>query len=81
MAGAAYNGSKHAVVALTGIPQHGGMRQRLRACALCPARWPRRSSIGARCRRRRRSGHDAAGRTMWARTIRWIAEQPAQLRQ
>jgi NADP-dependent 3-hydroxy acid dehydrogenase YdfG len=79
MAGAAYNGSKHAVVALTETLNMEECVNGIRACAICPAevatpildRRPVPPSAEERARMLRA---DDVGKT-----IRWVAEQPAHV--
>ena len=76
MAGAAYNGSKHAVVALTETLNMEECVNGIRACALCPAEvatpiLDRRPIPPSPEERARMLQSDDIGRA-----IRWVAEQP-----
>ena len=76
MAGAAYNGSKHAVVSLTESLNMEECVNGIRACALCPAEvatpiLDRRPIPPPPEERARMLQMDDLGRT-----IRWVAEQP-----
>jgi len=76
MAGAAYNGSKHAVVALTETLNMEECVNGIRACAICPAEvatpiLDRRPIPPSPEERARMLQGDDIGRA-----IRWIAEQP-----
>ena len=76
MAGAAYNGSKHAVVALTETLNMEECVNGIRACALCPAEvatpiLDRRPIPPSPEERARMLQGDDIGRA-----IRWVAEQP-----
>ena len=79
MAGAAYNGSKHAVVALTETINMEECINGIRACALCPAEvatpiLDRRPVPPSPEERARMLQADDLGKT-----ILWIAEQPAHV--
>jgi NADP-dependent 3-hydroxy acid dehydrogenase YdfG len=79
MAGAAYNGSKHAVVALTESLNMEECANGIRACALCPAEvatpiLDRRPIPPSPEERARMLQADDVGKA-----IRWIAEQPAHV--
>jgi NADP-dependent 3-hydroxy acid dehydrogenase YdfG len=79
MAGAAYNGSKHAVVALTETINMEECVNGIRACALCPAEvatpiLDRRPVPPSPEERARMLQADDLGKT-----ILWIAEQPAHV--
>ena len=79
MAGAAYNGSKHAVVALTESLNMEECANGIRACALCPAEvatpiLDRRPVPPSPEERARMLQADDVGKT-----IRWLAEQPAHV--
>jgi len=79
MAGAAYNGSKHAVVALTETINMEECGNGIRACALCPAEvatpiLDRRPVPPSPEERARMLQADDLGKT-----ILWIAEQPAHV--
>jgi NADP-dependent 3-hydroxy acid dehydrogenase YdfG len=79
MAGAAYNGSKHAVVALTESLNMEECGNGIRACALCPAEvatpiLDRRPVPPSPEERARMLQADDVGKA-----IRWIAEQPAHV--
>jgi NADP-dependent 3-hydroxy acid dehydrogenase YdfG len=79
MAGAAYNGSKHAVVALTETLNMEECVNGIRACALCPAEvatpiLDRRPVPPSPEERARMLQAEDLGKT-----IRWIAEQPAHV--
>ncbi len=79
MAGAAYNGSKHAVVALTESLNMEECVNGIRACALCPAEvatpiLDRRPVPPSSEERARMLQADDVGKA-----IRWVAEQPAHV--
>ena len=79
MAGAAYNGSKHAVVALTESLNMEECVNGIRACALCPAEvatpiLDRRPVPPSPEERARMLQADDVGKA-----IRWVAEQPAHV--
>lgn len=79
MAGAAYNGSKHAVLALTESLNMEECANGIRACALCPAEvatpiLDRRPVPPSPEERARMLQADDVGKT-----IRWVAEQPAHV--
>jgi NADP-dependent 3-hydroxy acid dehydrogenase YdfG len=79
MAGAAYNGSKHAVVALTESLNMEECANGIRACALCPAEvatpiLDRRPIPPSPEERARMLQADDIGKA-----IRWVAEQPAHV--
>ena len=79
MAGAAYNGSKHAVVALTETLNMEECVNGIRACAICPAEvatpiLDRRPVPPSPEERARMLQAEDLGKT-----IRWVAEQPAHV--
>ncbi len=79
MAGAAYNASKHAVVALTETINMEECVNGIRACAICPAEvatpiLDRRPVPPSPEERARMLQADDLGKT-----IRWVAEQPAHV--
>ena len=79
MAGAAYNGSKHAVVSLTETLNMEECVNGIRACALCPAEvatpiLDRRPVPPSPEERARMLQAEDLGKT-----IRWVAEQPAHV--
>lgn len=79
MVGAAYNGSKHAVVSLTETINMEECINGIRACAICPAEVAtpildrRPVPPSAEERARMLQPEDLGG------TIRWVAEQPAHV--
>jgi NAD(P)-dependent dehydrogenase (short-subunit alcohol dehydrogenase family) len=80
MAGAAYNGSKHAVVALTETLNMEECVNGIRACAICPAEvatpiLDRRPVPPSPEERARMLQAEDLGKT-----IRWVAEQPRSAR-
>ena len=79
MAGAAYNGSKHAIVSLTETINMEECINGIRACAICPAEvatpiLDRRPVPPSPEERARMLQADDVGKT-----IRWVAEQPAHV--